>query len=173
MAGAAALIGQHRDLVHQVWMLRPAGGMVSVASQTYSVISQSTTASSHDHNCCRSCGVRQVAGSHGRGSNRASPKRGSAPGYRSRHDQVPGTPTPPTFPAPGKAAPTGFRGSRSPVGPGSAAIPRRRASTNAAVARASAVNAALCRSANSARRSCWPASSRARYVRRCSGTAGR
>jgi hypothetical protein len=45
--------------------------MVSAASQTYSVTSQSTTASSHNHNCCRSCGVRQVAGSHGRGSNRA------------------------------------------------------------------------------------------------------
>jgi hypothetical protein len=25
VTGAAALIGQHRDLVHQVWMLRPAG----------------------------------------------------------------------------------------------------------------------------------------------------
>ena len=45
--------------------------MVSVASQTYSVTSHATTASSHNHNCCRSCGARQVAGSHGRGSNRA------------------------------------------------------------------------------------------------------
>src|SRR5215210_6691537 len=45
------------------------------------------------------------------------PKRGSAPGYRSRHDQVPGKPTPPTGPAPGKAAPTaGWRDPRSPVG---------------------------------------------------------
>src|SRR5215218_10118362 len=43
--------------------------------------------------------------------------RGSAPGYRSRHDRVPGRPTPPTGPAPGKAAPTaGFLDSRSPVG---------------------------------------------------------
>jgi hypothetical protein len=40
------------------------------------------------------------------------PKRGSAPGYRPRHDQVPGTPTPPTFPAPGKAAPTASKGRR-------------------------------------------------------------
>ena len=47
--------------------------MVSVASQTYSVTNHATTASNHNHNCSRSCGVRQVAGSHGRGSNRASP----------------------------------------------------------------------------------------------------
>jgi hypothetical protein len=33
----------------------------------------STTASSHNHNCSRSCEVRQLAGSHDRGSNRASP----------------------------------------------------------------------------------------------------
>jgi hypothetical protein len=45
--------------------------MVSVASQTYSVTNHATTASNHSHNCCRSCGARQVAGSHGRGSNRA------------------------------------------------------------------------------------------------------
>jgi hypothetical protein len=39
------------------------------------------------------------------------PKHGSAPGYRSRHDQVPGTPTPPTGPAPGKACTdSGFAG---------------------------------------------------------------
>src|SRR5688500_17782850 len=45
------------------------------------------------------------------------PKRGSALGYRSRHDQVPDTPTPPTGPAPGKAAPTaGLQDSQSPVG---------------------------------------------------------
>ncbi len=31
--------------------------MWSVASQTYSVTSQSTTTSSHSHSCCRSCGV--------------------------------------------------------------------------------------------------------------------
>src|SRR5829696_7037412 len=44
------------------------------------------------------------------------PKRGSAPGCRPRHDQVPGTPTPPAFPVLGKAAPTaGCRDRRSPV----------------------------------------------------------
>jgi hypothetical protein len=44
VTGASALIGQHRDLVHQVGMLRQQAGMVSVASQTYSEISQGCVA---------------------------------------------------------------------------------------------------------------------------------
>jgi hypothetical protein len=53
-AGAVALVCQNGDLVHQVWMLWPAGGMTSATSQTYSWFSQVATASSQDQISLRS-----------------------------------------------------------------------------------------------------------------------
>jgi hypothetical protein len=130
VTGASALISQNRHLLHQMWVLRPTHVNPVATSQTYSVTNKSTTASSQHNNCCRCCGVRQVAGSYCRGSNPYSQLPGSDPGCRSRQDQIPDTPTPPAALAPGKAAPTlGLRRSGSPVGPGSAAIPQHRAST--------------------------------------------
>jgi hypothetical protein len=74
VTSASALISQNAISYTRCGCCGQHTGIMSPTSQTYSVTNQSTTASSQHHNCYRRCGARQVAGSHGRGSNRASPR---------------------------------------------------------------------------------------------------
>ena len=161
LAGAAALVGQHRDLVHQVWMLRPTRGN-GVGS------------------------VPDVLGDKPR-DNRFHPQpqllpqlRGTTSRRLPQSEQQPHIPKTRICSGPPVAARSSSRYANTTnfpdvgnglhqqrvcgtpghrLGPGSAAIPRRRASTSAAVARASAVCVVQCPWASSARRCCWPASS--------------
>jgi hypothetical protein len=73
VTGASALISQTAISYTRCGCCGQHIGIMSPTSQTYSVTNQLTIASSQHNNCCRYCGVRQVAGSHGRGSNRVFP----------------------------------------------------------------------------------------------------
>jgi hypothetical protein len=68
VTGSAAQVGEHGDLVDEVGVLGPAGGIMAVTSQTYSWFSQVTTSSSQDHTSARRSGSMQVGGSQGRAS---------------------------------------------------------------------------------------------------------
>ena len=144
MTGAPALVGQDRDLVHQVRVLRPTHG--NAVGHLPDILGDQL---GDERFQPRPQLLPQLPGVAARrpprvGAATTSPGPGSAPGCRWRQDQVPVRQR--HQPARRRERLHLLQVCGTPdhqLVPGSATIPRRRASTSAAAARTSAVRAAL------------------------------